>query len=96
MNSDNCKDRVHEIVDNLMDELNHMGNEEDVGKHFVNAVLSAHRTLQQNFVRHIIIPCLLDFARRYDLGHYDARNEASCSLAKQLEPFLKEAGLPFV
>ena len=88
--------RVYDIVNKLMDELNKMGSEEDIGRCFVHAVLQTHRTLQQNFVRHIIIPSLLDFARRYDMDQYDARNEASCKLAKKLEPLLKDAGLPFI
>lgn len=91
-----CRDRVRDIVLDLMDELNKMGNEEEVGKYFVKALQGTHRTLQQNFVRHIIIPSLLDFARRHDLDMYDGRNEASCKLAKKLEPLLKDAGLPFI
>jgi len=97
MNDNNeCQKRVHDLVSKIMDELNKMGNEEEVGKFFVDGILGTHRTLQQNFMRHIIIPSMLDFARRYDEGMYDLRNEAACKLAKKLEPYLKDAGLPFI
>lgn len=88
--------RIRDIVSNLMDELNKMGSEEEVGKCFVNAISQTHRTLQQNFFRDILLVCIKNFARRYDDGQYDLRNEESCKIAKKLMPIIKDAGLPFI
>lgn len=91
-----CQNRVSDIVLNLMDELNRMGNEEEVEKFFIAQLKCTHRTLQQNFFRHIIVPCIKDFAQRFDEGNYDDRNEKSCYYAKQMMPIIKDAGLPFI
>ena len=92
-----CQKRIKQIVSDLFDELNHMNNEEKVGRYFIDSIFYQHRTLQQNFFGHVIIPVIKDFARRYDENNFDARNEASCSIAKKIEPVIKDVNrLPFI
>jgi hypothetical protein len=91
------KERIKNIVNDLFDELNKMGNEEKVGEHFIEAIRYQHRTLQQNFFGHVVLPVIKDFAKRFDEGNYDMRNEASCSTAKKIEPVIKDVNrLPFI
>ena len=87
---------VKESLDTIFHELNYMGQEEDVSKAVVDTVLHEHRTLQQKFFRSVIVPIILDFAKRYDDGQYDLRNEDSCKCAKKLEPLLKDVHFRFV
>lgn len=93
---DKCRERVADIVLDLMDELNKMGNEEKVGEYFISEIRRAHRTLQQNFFGHVLAPCIRDFAKRYDEDQYDVRNEQSCKFAKAIEPIIKDAYFPFI
>lgn len=80
----------------LINELNNMGGEEVVAKAFIDELRYTHRTLQQNLFGHVIIGVIKDFAKRYDEGYYDERNEASCSIAKKIEPVIKDAYFPFI
>lgn len=42
-----------------------------------------HRTLQQTMAV-LMVECLKDWAKNYNTGIYDGRNEATCKLAKDL------------
>lgn len=56
------------------------------------AMLSEHRTLQQNFTR----LCKEWLIAVGECEWYDGRNEASHELGKKLAPILKETCLPFI
>ena len=87
---------IIQILDNLFDELNHMGNEENVID-ALNTVLSKqHRTLQQNFFRYVIVPSIKNFEEKYQQERYDLRNQASCELAHELYSHVEKSHLPFV
>ena len=91
-----CEERINDIMGQLFSELNRMGNEEKVGQYVINAIRRNHRTLQQNYFGHVILPSIMDFAKRYDEDNFDLRNEMSCRLAKKIEPVIKDAHLPFI
>jgi hypothetical protein len=57
-----------------------------------------HRTLQQEFMRTMLIPILQDLAESERLGYFDARNEASCKLASRMLSVVSEDDLylPFI
>jgi len=63
-----CKERIRQIVSDLFNELNKMGNEQKVGEFVIDAIRYQHRTLQQNYFGHVILPSIKDFAKRYDEG----------------------------
>jgi len=97
INNHELNKRVKGVVDSLFNELNKMGNEEKVGEYFIEALRCQHRTLQQNFFGHIVLPVIRDFSKRCDEKQYDMRNEASCSVAKKIEPVIKDdIRLPFI
>jgi len=91
-----CKERIRQIVSDLFNELNKMGNEQKLGEFVIDAIRYQHRTLQQNYFGHVILPSIMDFAKRYDEDNFDLRNEMSCRLAKKIEPVIKDAHLPFI
>jgi len=91
-----CKERIKDIIDKLFTELNRMGNERKVGEFVTEAIRYQHRTLQQNYFSNVILPSIKDFAKRYDEGQFDLRNEESCKLAKKIEPVVKDVYLPFI
>jgi hypothetical protein len=55
-----------------------------------------HRTLQQNFMRVIIVPAIEQLALQHKNGYIDMRNEAACSLAGELHKTTKGVMLPFI
>lgn len=57
-------------------------------KDFINQMATEHRTLQQSFTG----LCVKWFEHLATTEYYDARNEASVELAKQLKPILDEYG----
>lgn len=68
------------------------------GKHmsdgFVAAVPMFHRTLQQSFMRNLIVPLIRQFA---DMEYFDARNEGTVKLARTLIEIIDSEGyLPFI
>lgn len=86
---------IKRLFNDLFCELNHRGNEDNIRKALHETLRTQHRTLQQNYFRLIIVPSILEFAMKQDMGLVDLRNEASCELAKKLEPFVKNVPLPF-
>ena len=87
---------ISEILNSLFDVLNRMGSEQDVETALENVIHSQHRTLQQNFMRNMIIPSIRVFAKMGEEGWTDLRNEASCKLAGELHKIADNTGLPFV
>ena len=89
-------ENIRDAINVLFNELNAMGQEGHVEKVIVESVQMNHRTLQQNFFSHLVVPLIKDFAKRYDSGNYDLRNEDSCRVAKKLEPILKDEYFRFI
>jgi hypothetical protein len=87
---------ISEILNSLFDVLNQMGGEQDVKIALEHVIHSQHRTLQQNFMRNLIVPSIQIFANMGEEGWTDLRNEASCKLAGKLHKIANETGLPFV
>ena len=63
-------------------------------KGFVEVMIREHRTLQQSFMREIILPYL----EALSMSNYDDRNEASVALAKTImeRTTEDERRLPFI
>jgi len=87
---------IKKIFRELFNELNHLGNENNVTDALNEVLGEQHRTLQQNYFRYIVLPSIQTFANKQDRHLTDLRNEASCELAKQLEPLVKNACLPYI
>jgi len=87
---------IKKIFNDLFNELNHMGNEGNVEDALSEILGEQHRTLQQNYFRHVIIPSIKIFSEKHNKKFTDLRNEASCELAKQILPLIKNAPLPFI
>ena len=64
-------------------------------KAFVETMLREHRTIQQSFMREIIVPYLKALS---ETTYYDVRNEASMNLAKAImqRTTEDERCLPFI
>ena len=62
---------------------------------FVEVMLREHRTIQQSFMREIIVPYILGLS---EVKSYDERNEASVKLAKAIIARVSddELCLPFI
>ena len=73
-----------------------MGGEDKVQDALQSVLNQQHRTLQQNFMRQIIIPSIRIFAEKDKNNYKDLRNEASCELATKLLPMVENAPLPFI
>ena len=86
-----------EMQDEMSKFLNTLSSDERT-KQFVEEMKKDHRTLQQSFTR-LCMAWIADLAER---EHYDARNEASVKMAKEIKNhLLNEHGyfpinLPFI
>jgi hypothetical protein len=85
-----------EAFEVIISALNSMNYEHEVTDTLNEVLVKLHPTLQQNFMKHLIIPAIENFAQKKHNGYYDLRNEASCVLASKLAPLTKEACLPFI
>lgn len=65
---------------------------------FVEEALYDHRTLQQRFMRNVVLPFLRGQARNNKEGYFDLRNEGTTRLAAALVELVDdlEIGLPDV
>ena len=50
---------------------------------FVDVITNDHRYLQQESFK-IFLDCICSWARDYENGKYDARNEWACAISKQI------------
>ena len=80
----------------LFSQLNMMGNGKEIEQALEEVLRSEHRTLQQGFFRHVIVPSIRIFAKKMDEKAFDLRNEASCETAKKMMPIVEKALLPFI
>jgi len=88
--------QARDALNSLFDALNKMGGDFEINEALKEVLAKQHRTLQQNFMRRIIVPSIQIFAQKQADGYYDLRNEASCKLAAELLPITKKAILPFI
>lgn len=89
-------DKIRKALITIIDELNHMGNEEVVANAVARQLNITHRTLQQQFMDVVIKSSINYFAWNHDQHFFDARNEATCALAKNLKEVFDESYLPFI
>ena len=88
--------KVREAIRTIVDELNHMGQDNLAYWGIVRELCRTHRTLQQNFMR-TVVPAIVDFfADQAEDGSFDGRNAESCRLAVLLKDVLKGRHLPFI
>lgn len=85
-----------EAFETIISALNSMNYEHEVTDALNDVLSKLHPTLQQNFMKHLIIPAINKFAEKKEKGYYDLRNEASCILASKLAPLTKDTYLPFI
>ena len=69
-----ASERAEKVAEELERTINNFGCREDM-EHITGAMLNMHRTLNQSFMNHLIIPFVQEMARRYSSGRFDARNE---------------------
>lgn len=69
--------KAKEAVENLSNYTNNIGNDP---VHFAEAVMTQHRTLQQNMAR-CFFQCIYAWAVQYKDNRYDLRNEETCKIA---------------
>lgn len=89
---------VYEVMNGLFNALNVMGNEKATKEAAVRAFNSTHRTLQQSFMRVVIIPILKHLAQQHEVGYFDQRNADAAKLASRMLKDLTDDDLflPFV
>ena len=85
---------IKQIFSELFNELNHMGNEDNVKNALAEVLGEQHRTLQQNYFRYVIVPSIQVFADKQEKHFTDLRNEGSCELAQKLLPLAKMLTFP--
>jgi hypothetical protein len=83
------KKDILEGIEKLRDVNNASGHAK-----LVDAVRVQHRTHQQNLMRSFLV-LVENWARDFDSGRYDARNEATCRLSKEIIE-IKDRYLPFI
>lgn len=88
--------QTEDALNSLFDALNKMGGEPSVEEGLRQVLNKQHRTLQQNYMRHIVVPSIRIFADKKLNRFTDLRNEASCDLAEKLLPLVKDCPLPFI
>lgn len=90
---------IREAVRSLMDALNRSSTGARASAAVAEELEHTHRTLQQEYMRTVVVPTLQKLAEMGERGAYDARNEASCRLAQRLLEAVKDDDdlmLPFI
>ena len=87
---------IKDAVNTIFNYLNKMGGEDEVGRVVVEVCNQEHRTLQQNFMAHVLVPLIKMWADMYDQGYYDLRNEETCKTCYELYKLLKNKVFPFI
>lgn len=68
----------------------------DAGEAFAGHMQSEHRTLQQSSFR-VMSACIEAWAKNYETGRYDARNEQTVRLAFRIwNEILRDEGIPLI
>lgn len=89
--------KLIEGMSTVLSNLGTLGGD-SVKEDVVRCFCFTHRTLQQGFVKQVIIPILKHLAEQEREGNYDLRNEASVKLASKMLAQLSEDDLylPFI
>lgn len=82
---------VKELVSSLVNETNTMGMEKAVARGIVDGLMGSHRTLQQSFVRALMIACKEIDEKGYQS---DLRNEQAMKVIKKIAEI--DETLPFI
>lgn len=61
-------------------------------KELAEYMMELHRKLQQDSMR-LFMWTFEEWARAYDAGRYDRRNEATCRMAKKIVEMVRKEGL---
>jgi len=85
------REKVKELMNQLIDETNTMGCDELVADARFDAIVRNHRTLQQGFWR-----IMFDVADKYKDINHDLRNEAAVKACGKVTEALKDSYLPYV
>lgn len=88
--------KVKDAIETLFNEINYMGNGDRIIKDIQEAIQPQHRTLKQGFMRDVIVPIINQFAKDYDNGYYDLRNESTVKVCKKLSETLEQEHFPFI
>lgn len=90
------REAVREATRVLLDKINCMGFEKEVGKAFIEELRRTHRTLHQRFFADVIVPVIRHYAQTGRDGFCDGRNEHACQKAEELEKLLEDAYFPLI
>lgn len=86
----------NDVMRELFRILNGMNSDIKVQDAVVYALKTEHRTLQQSFMRYVVIPAILKMAEDYERGFFDDRNEGACRFAHEARSIAERACLPFI
>ena len=89
-------EQVVDALNSIFDAINKYGSDKEVEEGLRNVLALQHRTLQQNFMRLVIVPSIKIFAEKKANNNTDLRNEAACDLATKLLPIVENEPLPFI
>jgi hypothetical protein len=87
---------VSEAINTIVNNLNAFGGAEVIEKAITDTLNNEHRTLQQNFFRHVIKPVVSMYAENHESNNFDLRNQASCECASEMKKVMDDHGLPYV
>ena len=90
--ADDTTEVVEDSLEQIIRQLNVMGNDKEVESALVLGLANTHRTLQQSFFRSVIVPSIKFFAT----CDTDLRNEQASKTAKELMPIIEDAYFPHV
>ena len=91
------KEHGQELANRVSRMVNIMTTKPTKAMHvFVEELSHDHRTLQQTTFRMLIIPLLEQWAKMYESGWYDDRNEATVKLSKRMLAAIKDEPIPFI
>ena len=76
--------RLQAAVSEVMNGLNVLSGGKERESDVVGVFRSTHRTLQQQFVKVVIIPVLQQLAKDYEQGFFDGRNQEAAALAAKM------------
>jgi hypothetical protein len=93
----NYQQRLSEGNRKAAEDFTDLINKSDIDpKMFALALARQHRTLQQGAFR-VMLACVEEWARAYENGNYDLRNEATCKASHEAwHGGLKDAAVPFI
>jgi hypothetical protein len=92
----NKTEQASSAMNDLFNAVNVIGGEKEITETILYTIDNQHRTLKQSVMRAIIVPFIEHFAKAYEEGAYDLRNEATCKLCHELKKVTDKHSLPFV